>query len=44
MSSLRFRLGAWGADASESRRIFDLYLERGANFIDTANGYTNGSD
>ncbi len=33
----------WGADASESRRMFDLYLERGGNFIDTANFYTNGS-
>ena len=33
----------WGADASESRRILDAYLERGGNFIDTANVYTNGS-
>ena len=33
----------WGADAGESRRMFDLYLERGGNFIDTANFYTNGS-
>lgn len=33
----------WGADASESRRIFDLYTERGGNFIDTANNYTGGS-
>ena len=33
----------WGADASESRRIFDLYVERGGNFIDTANFYTGGS-
>jgi aryl-alcohol dehydrogenase-like predicted oxidoreductase len=33
----------WGADASESRRIFDLYTERGGNFIDTANFYTGGS-
>ncbi|WP_454905873.1 aldo/keto reductase [Variovorax gossypii] len=33
----------WGADASESRRMFDAYVERGGNFIDTANFYTNGS-
>ena len=33
----------WGADAAESRRIFDAYVERGGNFIDTANFYTNGS-
>jgi aryl-alcohol dehydrogenase-like predicted oxidoreductase len=33
----------WGADAGEARRIFDAYLDRGGNFVDTANRYTNGS-
>lgn len=33
----------WGADANEARRIFDLYLARGGNFIDTANFYTGGA-
>lgn len=33
----------WGADEAEARRIFDIYVERGGNFIDTANVYTNGS-
>lgn len=33
----------WGADREESRKIFDSYLERGGNFIDTANFYTNGT-
>ena len=33
----------WGADESEARRIFDTYVDRGGNFIDTANQYTNGS-
>lgn len=33
----------WGADEAESRRIFDSYLDRGGNFIDTANQYTNGT-
>ena len=33
----------WGADLEESRRILDRYVERGGNFIDTANVYTNGS-
>ncbi|MFA5630189.1 MAG: aldo/keto reductase [Porticoccaceae bacterium] len=33
----------WGADAAESRRIFDRYLDAGGNFIDTANTYTNGN-
>jgi aryl-alcohol dehydrogenase-like predicted oxidoreductase len=33
----------WGSDAAESRRILDLYVERGGNFVDTANFYTGGS-
>src|SRR5262244_454061 len=33
----------WGADAQESRRIFDAYVDRGGNFIDTANQYTGGT-
>lgn len=33
----------WGADAGEARRIFDLYVDRGGNFIDTAVNYTNGA-
>lgn len=33
----------WGAGKEESRQIFDAFLEAGGNFIDTANGYTNGS-
>ncbi|WP_394840688.1 aldo/keto reductase [Pendulispora brunnea] len=33
----------WGSDAHETRRIFDTYVDRGGNFIDTANFYTNGT-
>lgn len=33
----------WGADEAEARRIFDLYLERGGNFVDTSVNYTNGA-
>ncbi|MFF7154772.1 aldo/keto reductase [Streptomyces sp. NPDC008139] len=33
----------WGAEQDEARRLFDRYVERGGNFIDTANTYTNGS-
>ncbi|MGH3784973.1 MAG: aldo/keto reductase [Pseudonocardiaceae bacterium] len=33
----------WGADTDEARRIFDAYVDRGGNFIDTANQYTNGT-
>lgn len=33
----------WGADIAEARRIFDLYVDRGGNFIDTAVNYTDGA-
>ena len=33
----------WGAEQDEARRLFDLYVERGGNFIDTAVTYTNGT-
>ncbi|MGH9614522.1 MAG: aldo/keto reductase, partial [Bryobacteraceae bacterium] len=33
----------WGASSDESRRIYDVFLEAGGNFIDTANVYTNGT-
>jgi aryl-alcohol dehydrogenase-like predicted oxidoreductase len=32
-----------GADWAESKRIFDAYVEKGGNFIDTANRYTEGT-
>ncbi|MEU7869570.1 aldo/keto reductase [Dactylosporangium sp. NPDC049140] len=32
----------WGASVEESEAILAEYLERGGNFIDTANIYTNG--
>jgi aryl-alcohol dehydrogenase-like predicted oxidoreductase len=33
----------WGADEAQARRIFDLYVDRGGNFIDTAVNYTGGT-
>lgn len=33
----------WGADEAEARRIFDAYVDRGGNFIDTSVNYTNGA-
>ncbi|MFJ4099283.1 aldo/keto reductase [Amycolatopsis japonica] len=33
----------WGAEQDEARKLFDRYVERGGNFIDTANTYTDGS-
>jgi aryl-alcohol dehydrogenase-like predicted oxidoreductase len=33
----------WGAEKDEARRIFDTYVDRGGNFVDSANQYTNGT-
>lgn len=33
----------WGSNEADSRRIFDAYVDRGGNFIDTASNYTNGT-
>ena len=33
----------WGAGRNEARSMFDTYVERGGNFIDTANNYTGGT-
>lgn len=33
----------WGASKDESRAIFDCYVQAGGNFIDTADGYTDGA-
>jgi aryl-alcohol dehydrogenase-like predicted oxidoreductase len=32
----------WGSPEEAARTIFRRYLEAGGNFVDTANGYTNG--
>lgn len=32
----------WGANADESRRMFDAYVDAGGNFVDTANIYVGG--
>lgn len=32
----------WGADESTSAQMFDAYIEKGGNFFDTADLYTNG--
>jgi aryl-alcohol dehydrogenase-like predicted oxidoreductase len=33
----------WGSDKAAARAIFDAYVERGGNFVDTADVYTNGT-
>lgn len=32
----------WGSEPEEAKRILDAFLDRGGNFLDTANGYTKG--
>jgi aryl-alcohol dehydrogenase-like predicted oxidoreductase len=32
----------WGSSVKDSEAIIDRFVERGGNFIDTANGYTKG--
>jgi aryl-alcohol dehydrogenase-like predicted oxidoreductase len=32
----------WGAPIADSETLIDVYLDRGGNFLDTANVYTNG--
>ena len=32
----------WGAGQAESRRMLDVFLDRGGNFVDTASNYTGG--
>ena len=33
----------WGADEASARRLFDMYLDAGGNFVDTADLYTGGT-
>jgi aryl-alcohol dehydrogenase-like predicted oxidoreductase len=33
----------WGSTKEESRKVFDTYADRGGNFLDTANRYTEGT-
>jgi aryl-alcohol dehydrogenase-like predicted oxidoreductase len=33
----------WGVDDGTARNLMDRYVEAGGNFIDTADGYTNGT-
>ncbi len=32
----------WGSEPAEAKRILDAFVDRGGNFVDTANGYTKG--
>jgi aryl-alcohol dehydrogenase-like predicted oxidoreductase len=44
LGAMSFGTGwGWGADEKVSKALFDLYLERGGNFIDSADGYQMGA-
>src|SRR5208283_2632808 len=32
----------WGSSEEAAHQIFNEYIDKGGNFIDTADGYTNG--
>jgi aryl-alcohol dehydrogenase-like predicted oxidoreductase len=43
LGTMTFGAGSeWGSTDDEARQIFDRYVERGGNFVDTANFYGNG--
>jgi aryl-alcohol dehydrogenase-like predicted oxidoreductase len=43
LGTMTFGTGwGWGSDEATCRAMFDRYLAAGGNFIDTADGYTNG--
>src|SRR5438067_9893981 len=33
----------WGSSRDEARKVFDAFAGAGGNFLDTADGYTNGT-
>ncbi|MDB5394006.1 MAG: aldo/keto reductase [Rhodospirillales bacterium] len=44
LGAMTFGTGdGWSADEATSRRMFDMYVEKGGNFVDTADGYTDGN-
>lgn len=44
LGAMTFGTEGWGSSDEDARRMVDLYIDRGGNFIDTANFYgTDGS-
>ena len=39
---MTFGMSRWGSDDASSRAVFDVYVEAGGNFIDTADVYSGG--
>jgi aryl-alcohol dehydrogenase-like predicted oxidoreductase len=42
LGAMTFGQDAWGTDATASQQILDRYVDRGGNFVDTANNYARG--
>src|SRR3989442_13449893 len=42
MGAMTFGTGSFCADDGTARKIFHAYVERGGNFVDTANNYSDG--
>jgi aryl-alcohol dehydrogenase-like predicted oxidoreductase len=42
LGTMTFGTTRWGTDLDISRDIFNMYVDLGGNFIDTANAYSNG--
>ncbi|WP_052851093.1 aldo/keto reductase [Streptomyces avicenniae] len=42
LGTMTFGDPSWGADDETSAAIIDRYLDQGGNFLDSANGYTEG--
>lgn len=42
LGTMTFGTARWGLDEAGSRAVFDAYLERGGNFVDTADVYAGG--
>lgn len=42
LGAMTFGMDGWGADARESRLVYERYREAGGNFIDTADVYSGG--
>lgn len=43
LGAMNFDDGTWGSGPEQSFAILDHYVERGGNFVDTANGYNGGA-
>ena len=43
LGTMTFGMARWGLDEAGARAVFDAYVERGGNFIDTADVYASGA-